>query len=375
MEDKCEECESWAQKMYWKHFKCLHFCQILEGHDFHSQLVIPRKFSDNVKAKLQETVTLKAPNGTASWQVKLMPSDDALILKDGWSEFLNAFSVQMNDIMIFKYTGESCFHVQIFDRRNLCEKESSYFIRKCDHSESDRLHQDMKFVEQSPEEVMQEDFASTPPNKRTGDTISQPKVYSVDDTGTANEKARLRKPACTWEPVALPRAGTDKEKSIAKEHSKHNVTYVSRRRPVTEEEKNRAFQMAKEEVTEGSFLVVMRPTHVYKSFFLTIPAEWNSKYLMNYEKGPVRLNIKDRTWLTRLVFTSMRRGIISSGWKEFSLDNCLEEFDVCVFKLTNQRHEPSVLNLDVSIFRVVPEAVKSIRVRPAYSRNRKLSLP
>ena len=107
----------------------------------------------------------------------------------------------------------------------------------------------------------------------------------------------------------------------------------------------------------------------------TIPAEWNSKYLMNYEKGPVRLNIKDRTWLTRLVFTSMRRGIISSGWKEFSLDNCLEEFDVCVFKLTNQRHEPSVLNLDVSIFRVVPEAVKSIRVRPAYSRNRKLSLP
>ena len=64
------------------------------------------------------------------------------------------------------------------------------------------------------------------------------------------------------------RTGTDKEKSIAKEHSKHNVTYVSRRRPVTEEEKNRAFQMAKEEVTEGSFLVVMRPTHVYKSFFL-----------------------------------------------------------------------------------------------------------
>lgn len=39
MEDKCKECESWAHKMYWNHFKCMYFCQILEGHDFHSQLV------------------------------------------------------------------------------------------------------------------------------------------------------------------------------------------------------------------------------------------------------------------------------------------------------------------------------------------------
>lgn len=99
----------------------------------------------------------------------------------------------------------------------------------------------------------------------------------------------------------------------------------------------------------------------------SFPAEWISKYFTSYEKRPVRLRVNDRTWSTRFIICSSRRGGLGFGWKDFSLENCLEEFDVCVFKLASQGHEPTIL--DVSIFRVVPEAVKSIRVSPASSKS------
>ncbi|KAL2939458.1 B3 domain-containing protein REM16 [Bienertia sinuspersici] len=334
--------------------------------------MIPKKFSENARGKLKETVTLKGPSGTATWQVKLKASDDGLFLKDGWREFLNAFNVEKDDILIFKYTGNSCFHVLIIDRQSLCEKESSYFIRKCGHSE----------LEEFTQENSHENIVSTPLKKHKGEEqvtlvagadVSESKAPSADmselkapyaDFGAATERPRTR--SWGWEPVKLP-AVAEKQKPAKKEPSLDYLTYVSKRRPVTEEEKQKALQMARKELTEGSFLVVLRPSHVYKKFFLTLPAEWIARNLMIYERQEVHLRANEKTWMTRLVFSSKRRGGLSFGWKEFSLENFLEESDVLVFSLANQKHEPVLLN--VSIFRVVPETVKSIRVPPTSIKN------
>lgn len=48
----------------------------------------------------------------------------------------------------------------------------------------------------------------------------------------------------------------------------HSKDYVSNRRAVTEMEKNDALRRANQEQTENSFVVVMRPTCVYKRFYL-----------------------------------------------------------------------------------------------------------
>lgn len=50
--------------------------------------------------------------------------------------------------------------------------------------------------------------------------------------------------------------------------SGYPVIYESNRRHVTEEEKARALQLANAARTEGSCVVVMRPSHVYKAFYL-----------------------------------------------------------------------------------------------------------
>lgn len=50
--------------------------------------------------------------------------------------------------------------------------------------------------------------------------------------------------------------------------SGYPVIYESNRRPVTDEEKEKALQLANAAVTKGSCIVVMRPSHVYKGFYM-----------------------------------------------------------------------------------------------------------
>lgn len=52
--------------------------------------------------------------------------------------------------------------------------------------------------------------------------------------------------------------------------TKYTEEYMSNRREVTQMEKQNALQRAKQQQTENSFIVVMRPTCVYRRFYLVI---------------------------------------------------------------------------------------------------------
>ncbi|KMT13394.1 hypothetical protein BVRB_4g084290 isoform A [Beta vulgaris subsp. vulgaris] len=130
--------------------------------------------------------------------------------------------------------------------------------------------------------------------------------------------------------------------------------YISNRRAVTEMEKEDALQRANTKLTPNSFIAVMRPTGVYKRFFLSVPANWLHKYLPRRNQEIV-LRVKDQTWVTSLFYYGSRGGGLSTGWKKFALENFLEEFDVLVFKLVSKKDEVAVL--DVDIFRVVSNIV------------------
>jgi len=46
--------------------------------------------------------------------------------------------------------------------------------------------------------------------------------------------------------------------------------FISNRRPVTEDEIKNAFALAQAERTEDGLVIVMRPSHVYKRFFVVL---------------------------------------------------------------------------------------------------------
>ncbi|XP_074265555.1 B3 domain-containing protein REM16-like [Silene latifolia] len=374
MERHCEECVTWAQEIYWTHFESMHFIQMLDN-DFHSQLMIPRKFSENARGKLHETVTLKGPSGTATWQVSLMGCGDDLFFKGGWGDFVNAFCLEENDILIFKYKTGSCFDVLIFDRRTLCEKETSYFIRRCDHlkpASKSQEHRCLECPEDVVDEYFSEDFEAVPPKKQKIDldndemnVASKNKVPFVD--GVTAEVTPRKEPHFSWVPVNLPSVVSDQKQKLRKRMPETDIEkYLYGSSSVTQERMKEVLKMARKELTEDSFLLVMRATHVSRKFFLvrfsvviakdslffgfeSLPAEWTGKHL-KYKKQTINLRVNDKSWKTRIVFSSKGRGGLGCGWKQFAMDNCLEELDVLVFKLANQNDEP--VTLDVAIFRI-----------------------
>lgn len=97
-------------------------------------------------------------------------------------------------------------------------------------------------------------------------------------------------------------------------------------------------------------------THVFLVFYLlfqTISPAWIKKYL-TFETQGIILRFKHRRWTVKYYINKTRgQGGLSGGWMKFSLDNNLEESDVCVFKLANPVTKP--VTLDVQIFRVVNE--------------------
>lgn len=75
-------------------------------------------------------------------------------------------------------------------------------------------------------------------------------------------------------------------------------------------------------------------------------------------------------WLARYSYHAIRHtGGLSGGWKYFTLDNNLEEFDVCVFKPAG--HLNNALMLDVSVFRVVEEITPLTAVKSPVKRRGK----
>jgi len=82
--------------------------------------------------------------------VTLSTNDDELHFKGGWQEFVKAHSLELNDLLVFRYNGASQFDVLIFDWNSFCEKETSYFVKMWEHIKTDSGYQaKRKFIEPS----------------------------------------------------------------------------------------------------------------------------------------------------------------------------------------------------------------------------------
>ncbi|KAI4321012.1 hypothetical protein MLD38_034436 [Melastoma candidum] len=242
---------------------------------------------------------------------------------------------------MFKYNGESSFDVLMFNGSSLCEKEASYFQRKRERG----------VVWQA---------RVTDPNTGKDDGVVAIPLSTPAAIGSAavSHKARPRKEKLfcrRYSKIKTPKKKSvaanswnfgDElmQESISKSPASYPI-YKSNSRPVTVEEISSPYCRATDAVTSNGFLVVMRPTHVYKRFYL---------YLENQNQDMV-LRLEDKMWNTKYPVTGCGTGGLSNGWKAFSMDNHLEESDVCVFDLAKSINETVVL--DVTILRVVNDVV------------------
>ena len=76
---------------------------------------IPKRFVSRYGKNLSNIMFLKVPSG-AVWQVGLKRGDGEVWLDGGWREFVEYYSIGYGHFLVFRYEGNSIFHVLIFDR-------------------------------------------------------------------------------------------------------------------------------------------------------------------------------------------------------------------------------------------------------------------
>ncbi|GMY06451.1 b3 domain-containing transcription factor vrn1 [Fagus crenata] len=79
------------------------------------KLRIPVKFVREFGDELSTEATLTVPSG-GIWQVGLEESDNHLWFCNGWKDFVEYHSICLGHLLVFRYEGNSNFHVIIMDK-------------------------------------------------------------------------------------------------------------------------------------------------------------------------------------------------------------------------------------------------------------------
>lgn len=72
-------------------------------------------------------VSLKGPSGN-TWHASLVLDSIGFYFTHGWNEFLIDHNINLGDVLVFRYDGQSQFSVRIFDT-TACKKPSAFLAR------------------------------------------------------------------------------------------------------------------------------------------------------------------------------------------------------------------------------------------------------
>ncbi|WCJ33805.1 B3 domain-containing transcription factor VRN1 [Euphorbia peplus] len=350
-----------------------------------NKLKIPIKFVKKYGKDLSSIATLTGPNGRI-WVVELEKVDGKLWFSNGWHEFIDYYSIRVGNFLVFKYGGESNFHVHAYD---LAVREIRY---PCNSSGSLQNQCLMAQVKQeaegdgsmemfgsdplyhTPVSSMQSNRTSSGEYEHEGEKLPAEANfgYSKDEDVKVNECALTTDPCKVVLPI-LGEAGrvtrrrrrqrTDSHVDELKPRTRQKFDRVSclgiasetctrRLRSVTQEEKEKAIRAADMYKTDSPFFkVILRPSYVYRGFLLHIPNGFARKYLTSFSEF-IKLEVSEgKRWSVRCVCGN-GKAKLCKGWTEFVWGNKLEEGDICVFELVDVKDV-----LKVTIFRVLEDEI------------------
>ncbi|MCL7049696.1 hypothetical protein MKW94_003212, partial [Papaver nudicaule] len=93
----------------------MHFFKvILPQHIEDKRMEIPKEFLNKFGKKLSDTAIIKLPSGPIIWSIGLTKKGGVISFEHGWPEFIDFFSISVGHMLVFRYDGNSSFHVLIF---------------------------------------------------------------------------------------------------------------------------------------------------------------------------------------------------------------------------------------------------------------------
>ncbi|KAI6678165.1 hypothetical protein NL676_038961 [Syzygium grande] len=264
------------------------------------KLGIPKSFLRRCGKDLSNSVLLKVPGGS-TWTIELEKrNNDMVSLWKGWREFTEHYSIGHGHLIVFKYKGNSTFHVIIF---NKSASEINY-----PSSSGQTSYLGSKLPTPNTEDVLQaEDLEDFTPRRRM--------------------RVEPHLPYSQLSPIYSPRAS-----EVFPEPVFHGPTPL---RPLTTPE------LANEFHSENPFFKLV----IYQGTRINIPVGFVRQHIKK-ERAMVTLRSTDRSWLVKILRNSQhRQALFSAGWTAFARENRLHAGDVCMFELIDR--DDGVFNVSI----------------------------
>ncbi|KAK9911432.1 hypothetical protein M0R45_035341 [Rubus argutus] len=288
------------------------FAVILRFNNYH--LSVPVDFATKYLSSCSEFIKLQDSNGD-QWDVECTStnaSSSVLRFGRGYNEFLAHKNLEQGDVCLF----------ELIKRKDVVLKVSVLSA-----SQYEALHDKGKNVDESRNRRYAYEDEEDVPTKLVGRLNEKGKSPSHKLSADHQENTENCSSGTLYYSFKI---------------EKMKMSKVSRR----------AFNAAKKFKTENpAFLVILRHYHMRDSF-VAVPAEFDSKHLGVECSAFITLEASnEKQWRVRFIYDSNRKKI-SDGWGAFSLENNLEEGDVCLFELIASKD----VVLKASIFRAAEYA-------------------
>ncbi|KAJ1690152.1 hypothetical protein LUZ63_014307 [Rhynchospora breviuscula] len=314
MKKSCKVCRKWQSHSYWNHMdpKNVKFFVKMEG-SFRNHLDLPRKFATSFKEKICDIVKLKGPSGR-TWQIEVLKSENELSLKSGWRNFVTANKIDKNDLLVFKYRGNSSFNVLVFDPSG-CEKVVSFIIK---NEETETESETESIFESEAEKRCSESDTSfrvfIPPERISSDSetssraIPEPKMRVNNGSGTSRYKF-----------------------NIAKQAPSKRSYFMSWKKQLSVAERKVADDMAIA-TQPGSklFVKILSPTDVNRN--LIIPRAFANENIGKTNQ-PISLLLANKERVFHACYSYSSMPSIHGGWKDFVLKYKLKVRSLCLFEV------------------------------------------
>ncbi|KAI6693739.1 hypothetical protein NL676_021449 [Syzygium grande] len=355
---------------------CIFYRLMVDSLIHEKQLRIPKKFAQKYGNELSDVVRLIASDSSI-WLVELRKHNRRLWFHDGWQRFLEHHSIHSGQFLIFKYEGDSTFHVYIYNLTASWEKNSlnplgsKEFISSKQCPTHRKKNQDIGDVVEisdlccacpicscSKDKCFLEYRGQRMTNRiHVGVNIIKPEPITDWevfhwDKGVQVDGVELQS---TFDGVGidwLSQRNRDLKRRKQINESNESEPSVMRKNgdelpPVkssygkSSREWNAAITEARGMAIRAShmyepnnpfFRVIMRPSYVREKFLVNLPTSFVGMHLKG-DSRDITLQVSDgKKWRVRfLLFNG--KGKISRGWREFVAGNKLEIGDVCIFEM------------------------------------------
>ncbi|KAK8967644.1 hypothetical protein KSP40_PGU006806 [Platanthera guangdongensis] len=288
----------------------------------------PVKFSKNFRVDLIPVVSLELPTGQ-SWVIGLQKEQEHFYFTGGWKQFIEANKIKKDQTLIFQYSGDSSFLVQIFDQAGCVRVAYDLAI-------------DSR-AEQKKADLTLEKFQISNSSEVRDDSPMLHGAY--DSRSTSTTRACGAGEICSGRRVGCSRIC----------NQEHNDLDSDSRSETNSEDPVKVLQLKfAGKQSKSSFVKIIKPSNLYRNPYMTIPTKFLSECIPQKPYGITICNPSNKELFVHCKWMNTAWGFYGKSLLKLIQENKLKEGDACVFKLEERKK----LVLEMSI--VVAEEVDYI---------------